>query len=121
MMQNALPAIGLLLAMVLVAWLLQRWRRHLPHLSRQAGPALRVLNALPLGPQQRVVTVQVGEGARAVCLVLGVTPGAITALHQTPLTEAEDPSVPDSGPGEAFKAHLRQLTQPPAEPPHAPS
>ncbi|MEZ5701716.1 MAG: flagellar biosynthetic protein FliO [Burkholderiaceae bacterium] len=120
MLQNALPAIGLLLIMMVVAWLLQRWRRHLPNMARQAGPALKVMNALPLGPQQRVVTVQVGDGERGVCLVLGVTPGGITALHQCPLTEAEGMATPDGGAGEGFKARLKQLTQPPSESPHAP-
>lgn len=120
MLQNALPAIGLLLAMMVVAWLLQRWRRHLPNMSRQAGPALKVMNALPLGPQQRVVTVQVGEGETSVCLVLGVTPGGITALHQCPMPDTADMAAHDSGAGDGFKARLKQLTQPPTESPHAP-
>ncbi|HEY9095739.1 MAG TPA: flagellar biosynthetic protein FliO [Hydrogenophaga sp.] len=120
MLQNALPAIGLLLAMMVVAWLLQRWRRHLPNMSRQAGPALKVMNTLSLGPQQRVVTVRVGEGERGVCLVLGVTPGGITALHQCPMPEADDLAAHDSGDGGGFKARLKQLTQSQSESPHAP-
>ena len=120
MLQNALPAIGLLLVMMVVAWLLQRWRRHLPNMSRQAGPSLKVMNALPLGPQQRVVTVQVGEGDHSVCLVLGVTPGGITALHQCAMADADNTAGPDGGPAEGFKARLKQLTQPPTESPHAP-
>ncbi len=38
MLQNAAPAVGLLLAMMVVAWLLQRYRRHLPGVAAQAGP-----------------------------------------------------------------------------------
>ena len=121
MLQNALPAVGLLLAMMVVAWLLQRWRRHLPNVSRQAGPSLKVMNALPLGPQQRVVTVQVGEGEARVCLVLGVTPGGITALHQMPLPAEPLGEMPAAGQGDGFKARLNQLLQPQQqENPHAP-
>lgn len=88
MLQNAMPAFILLAVMVVIAIALQRFRRQLPGLgiglgSRQ-GPALKVLSALNLGPQQRVVTVQVGEGASSAWLVLGVTPGGITLLQEVP-------------------------------------
>ena len=112
MLQNALPAVGLLLAMMVVAWLLQRWRRHLPSMSRQTGPSLKVMNALPLGPQQRVVTVQVGDGEDRVCLVLGVTPGGISALHQMPLPAEAAVEMPADNQGEGFRARLNQLLQP---------
>src|SRR3990167_8022887 len=88
MFQNAAPALVLLLLMVAAAWFLQRYRRPLPGISSHKGPALQLMNTLSLGPQQRVVTVQLGEGADRVCLVLGVAPGSITALHQMPLAPA---------------------------------
>lgn len=121
MLQNALPAVGLLAAMLLAAWLLQRWRRHLPGVARQAGPALKVMSSLPLGPQQRVVTVQVGEGADRLCLVLGVAPGGVTALHQMPLPpEPVDPR-PLGSERDSFKTRLNQLIHPQqVEAPHAP-
>ena len=108
MLQNALPAVGLLVLMVLAAWALQRWRKHLPGLAPQGGPALKVLGAIALGPQQRVVTLQVGQGPDAQCLVLGVTPGSINTLHSLPL-----PAEADSGSAEpvtGFAARLAQLT-----------
>ena len=47
--------------------------------------ASRLVSVLAVGPQQRVVTVEVGpEGARA-WLVLGVTGQAITCLHTAPV------------------------------------
>jgi flagellar protein FliO/FliZ len=119
MLQNALPAVGLLLAMIAAAWLLQRWRRHLPHVSRHAGPTLKVMNSLPLGPQQRVVTVQVGEGEDRVCLVLGVAPGGITALHQMPLPSDPPSSETTATHSGGFKARLSQFVQPERETPHA--
>ena len=41
----------------------------------------QVLGSLAIGPQQRVVTVQVGEGDEAVRLVLGVSAQQIQCLH----------------------------------------
>lgn len=113
MMQNAAPALVLLGLMVLVAWLLQRYRRHLPGVALQAGPSMKVMGSLALGPQQRVVTVQVGEGEERLCLVLGVSPGNITALHQMALPDSTPPdgaTGPQSG-ATGFKARLAQLTQ----------
>ena len=95
MLQNAAPAIVLLIVMVGIAWLLQRYRRLLPGAAQRSGPTLQVLGGLALGPQQRVVTVQVGQGEQAVCLVLGVAAGSITPLHQMPLPAvAVDPAAP---------------------------
>jgi flagellar protein FliO/FliZ len=100
MLQNAVPAVVLLIVMVGIAWLLQRYRRLIPGAAQRSGPALQVLGGVALGPQQRVVTVQVGQGEQAVCLVLGVAAGSITALHQLPMpTAAADPSAPAIPPG----------------------
>jgi flagellar protein FliO/FliZ len=111
MLQNAAPAIALLVIMVVMALVLQRFRRHIPGAALHGGPKLQVLSSLSLGPQQRVVTVQVGQGDDAVCLVLGVAAGSVQALHQLPLppvalnpTEAAAPN--------GFAARLAQLVQP---------
>ena len=109
MLQNAAPAIVLLIVMVGIAWLLQRYRRHLPGAAHRAGPRLQVLGGVALGPQQRVVTLQVGQGEQAVCLVLGVSPGSVTALHQMPLPPeaSEAPAAPGHTPAPAgFAARL---------------
>lgn len=126
MFQNALPAVVLLIVMIGVAWMLQRYRRHLPGAASQGGPRMQVMSSLSLGPQQRVVTVQVGEGEAGMCLVLGVAPGGITALHSLPLA-AEDAAGPapgataSAGAGAGgFAARLAQLVQLKAQGPHAP-
>ncbi|MFN3730572.1 FliO/MopB family protein [Comamonas testosteroni] len=41
----------------------------------------QVLSTLAIGPQQRVLTVQLGEGEQVVRLVLGVTAQQIQCLH----------------------------------------
>ena len=60
-------------------WLLKR-----TPLGGAAGGAapMRVVSALPLAPNQRLVTVEVGVGDDRRWLVLGVSPGSISTLHQ---------------------------------------
>ncbi len=63
-----------------------------------AGNASRLVSVLPLGPQQRIVTVEVGpEGARK-WLVLGVTGQSITCLHTAaaPMADAAYAAVASS-------------------------
>ena len=112
MLQNAAPAVVLLIVMVGIAWLLQRYRRHLPGAIHRAGPELQVLGGLSLGPQQRVVTVQVGQGKQAVCLVLGVTAGSVNTLHQMPLPEAPADTTA-TAPSTGFAARLAQFRKAP--------
>jgi flagellar protein FliO/FliZ len=53
----------------------------------------RIVSSLAVGPQQRVVTVEVGpEGAR-IWLVLGVTAQSITCLHSMSAASAPARSV----------------------------
>jgi flagellar protein FliO/FliZ len=51
--------------------------------SGPSGPA-RMVSALALGPQQKVVTVEVGPQNARVWLVLGVTQQSIQCLHTMP-------------------------------------
>jgi flagellar protein FliO/FliZ len=115
MLQNAIPALLLLALMVGIAFALKWARGRIPGVAGQGnGPALRVLSSLSLGPQQRVVTVQVGQGDERVCLVLGVAPGGVNALHQMPMPV--EPEVLTPGPQPAatgFAALLTQLTKKP--------
>ncbi len=87
-----LLVIGLIL---LCSWLLRR----LASGQRLAGgPLLRVRGSALLGPRERVVVVEV-EGT---WLVLGVTPGQVSKLHELPappaaaLADSPDPSLEGS-------------------------
>lgn len=85
--------LGLLLVLGLIfllAWLLRR--------VQQAGPAgkgqvIELIGSRALGPRDRLVLVQVGNEQ----VLLGLTPGTITALHvlkepvQVPSTEQATP------------------------------
>jgi len=75
-------------ALAALAWLLRRWqhgRGGLAGFSARAAEGMaapiRILSSAGLGPQQRVVAVQVGEGAQAMRLLLGVTAQRIESLH----------------------------------------
>ena len=74
-------------AMLALPWLVRRLQHKnlLPRgmgMARGAAPLQQqVLGSLSIGPQQRVVTVQVGEGDEAVRLVLGITAQQIQCLH----------------------------------------
>ena len=117
MLQNAIPALVLLALMVGIAFAL-RWARHrLPGAVGHSGPAMQVLATLSLGPQQRIVTVQVGQGDARFCLVLGISPGSVNALHQMPMPAGLVDATPNPvTPATGFAARLAQLTKVP----HAP-
>jgi flagellar protein FliO/FliZ len=83
-MNNAISLLWLaavLVAIPVVLWLLKRT----PLLRGQHAPgAPRTVASLPLSPNQRVVTVEVGQGGERQWLVLGVGPQGITTLHTMP-------------------------------------
>ena len=79
-----LAAFVLILALIPTAlWLLKRSPLGKFSAGGAGGP-MRVVAALPLSPNQRIVTVEVGSGDERRWLVLGVTPAGIQALHTLP-------------------------------------
>lgn len=69
-------------AMALLPWLVRRVQQR----QGVGGPggvgmASRVLSAVAVGPQQRVVTVEVGPEHARTWLVLGVTAQQVSCLH----------------------------------------
>ena len=72
-------------------WLLKRT----PMGGGAAQGGLRSVAALPLSANQRIVTVEVGQGESRRWLVLGVTAQSITTLHtMAPQGEAAAPVMP---------------------------
>ena len=79
-----LAAFVLILALIPAAlWLLKRSPLGKFSAGGAGGP-MRVVAALPLSPNQRIVTVEVGSGDERRWLVLGVTPAGIHTLHTLP-------------------------------------
>jgi flagellar protein FliO/FliZ len=73
--------VAVLLMIPIALWLLKRS----PLGTAASGTAgLRVVANLPLAPNQRLLTVEVGEGEDRRWLVLGVTPAGIRTLHTLP-------------------------------------
>ena len=75
----------------LVLWLLKR--TPLGGAGSGAG-APRTVGVLPLSASQKLVTIEVGQGAERLWLVLGVTPQSIRTLHtMTPQTPTDASAV----------------------------
>ena len=85
-----LAAFVLILALIPVAlWLLKRT----PLGAAASSGPVRLVGALPLAANQRIVTVEVGAGDDRRWLVLGVTPAGIHTLHTLP-PQASAPVAP---------------------------
>ena len=65
----------------MLPWLIRRLQQRQAKAGSVSGVHARVLSAVSVGPQQRVVTVEVGAEHSRTCLVLGVTAQQITCLH----------------------------------------
>ena len=104
-------------AIPLALWLLKR--TPLGAGSARAGTP-RAVAVLPLSSQQKLVTVEVGQGDEKLWLVLGVSPQGIRTLH-TMSAQGEAPPAPSQPPAAAFAQLLSRLrgSEPPAGP-HAP-
>ncbi len=83
-MTQTIVSVVLFLVILALLPLAIRWLQQRNPGGASAAAASRIVSTLAVGPQQRVVTVEVGpEGART-WLVLGVTPQNITCLHSMP-------------------------------------
>jgi flagellar protein FliO/FliZ len=82
-----LAFLGVLACIPLALWLLKR-----TPLGGGAGHGpMRLVATLPLGPNQRLLTVEVGSGDDRRWLVLGATAAGISTLH-TLAPQAESPA-----------------------------
>ncbi|HEX7440143.1 MAG TPA: flagellar biosynthetic protein FliO [Caldimonas sp.] len=99
--------LAILALIPLALWLLKRT----PMGGSAAQGMLRSVAALPLSASQRIVTVEVGQGAAQRWLVLGVTPHSITTLHvMEPQAELPGSAAPVP-PQAAFAQLLGRLRQ----------
>ena len=86
------PALGLLLLLVLLAWGVQYVKKRTAPAGSGQGTELRLVSHLALGPQQRVVVVEINSANGPVQLTLGVTPQHVRTLHTQTL--AAKPTTP---------------------------
>lgn len=81
-MSQALVLIAVfMLGIACLPWGVRWMQRRAGTMGSDTGKT-KVLSVLAVGPQQRVVTVQVASGARGAVLVLGVTSSSVNCLHK---------------------------------------
>jgi len=78
--QTLLAVLAFVAIIAALPWLVRRMQQR-QALARGSDISTRVLSAVAVGAHQRVVTVEVGEGAHKTRLVLGVTAQQINCLH----------------------------------------
>lgn len=78
-------------AMAMLPWLVRRLQQRRAAGGSTGASTSRVLSAVAVGPQQRVVTVEVGPDHARTLLVLGVTTQQINCLHVLPAGAAQAP------------------------------
>ena len=85
-MTQSLVTVVLFVALMLALPLLLRFlqRKRSMGLAGTAEMASKIVSAMAVGPQQRVITVEVGPEESRTWLVLGVTGQSITCLHTLP-------------------------------------
>ena len=93
MTQALLSVVAFVAVLALLPWGI-RWVQRRAAAGGVAGTGhatSRIVAAVAVGPQQRVMTIEVGPESARTWIVVGVTPQAITALHTLPA-----PGVPAS-------------------------
>lgn len=113
------PALGLLLLLVLMAWGVQWVKRRTGLKNAGQGANLRLLAHLNLGPQQRVVVIEVSGPAGPVQLTLGVTPQHVRTLHtqSLPGQRATPSAASATAPAPSYKDVAAALQQQPGATP----
>jgi flagellar protein FliO/FliZ len=117
--------VAILAAIPLVLWLLKRSPLGRLHGLAAHGPgAMRTVSSLALSPSQRLVTVEVGEGAQRRWLVLGVTPSSIQTVHvldpqSAAPADAPTPAAPAGASVLPFAHWLDRMRAPAPTPPGA--
>lgn len=102
---------GVVIALIpLALWLLKR--TPLGGLGQGRAGTPRLVATLPLAPQSRLVTVEVGQGDEKLWLVLGVTAQGIRTLH-TMVPQAEEAVMPPPPPAAAFAQLLGRMKKDP--------
>ena len=96
MTQSIVPVAIFVLLLALVPLALRWVRRRSRGIPGSTATQSRVVSAVAVGPNQRIVTVEVGPEGGKSWLVLGVTAQSITCVHcmAAPLPPEQDRGVP---------------------------
>lgn len=109
MTQTLLVVVLFVGAMALLPWAVRRLQQRQSAGALAVGAASRVVSAVAVGPQQRVVTVEVGPENARTWLVLGVTAQQVSCLHVLPMVVkgAGDSVNAPIAPGPSFAQEMR--------------
>ncbi len=99
MTQTLLVVVLFVGAMAALPWLVRRLQQRHAGGALAAGGASRVVSAVAVGPQQRVVTVEVGPEHARTWLVLGVTAQQVSCLHVLPVSRLPASTTAGAGAG----------------------
>lgn len=101
-MPSFAPALMLLALLLAAAWGVKWLRQRYAIGGAPDAQALKVISSLAVGPQQRVMVLELTEPGTQTrhLLTVGVTPGQITTLHSTPAS-APGPAVAAPAPAHA--------------------
>ena len=99
--------IAIIVMIPLALWLLKRT----PLGATTAQGVMRSIASLPISQNQRLVTVEVGQGDDRRWLVLGVSAGSITTLHTLP-PQSELPADSSGSLAPGFAHLLARLHKP---------
>lgn len=92
-MDSWLLIVGLLImVLAFLPWIIPWLKRRALGSGTGLGSAAKIVSVLALGPQQRMVLVEVGLAGQRRCLVLGVTPQAVTCLETMVLSDQLSPT-----------------------------
>lgn len=84
-MTQTIFAVVVFLVLLALLPLAIRWFQRRTPGGAAATAASRIVSTLAVGPQQRVVTIEVGPEGERTWLVLGVTAQQISCLHSMPV------------------------------------
>lgn len=82
--QTLLLVVLFIAALAVLPWAVRWLQRRTQGGMAAASLSSRLVGALAVGPQQRVVTVEVGPPGARTWLVLGVTQQSVNLLHSLP-------------------------------------
>jgi flagellar protein FliO/FliZ len=101
--------IAIVVAIPLVLWMIKRSPVG-ARLGHTLPGAMRLVNQVAVGQQQKVATVEVGQGEEKRWLVLGVAPGGVSLLYSLTPQEAPPAAAGSAAtPAEGFQQLLNRL------------
>ena len=104
------PLMGLVGLMVLLVWALKWARQRLVAPLDGPGSKMRVISAVAVGPQQRVVVVELQDAGVPVRVALGVTPQQVSHLITLSRSTTETPQA-DTQPAKTAVTDYAQVAQ----------